>query len=108
MVLKTIANVWREIRFINDHRLMDTRLTEKHFNKDGFSRMNVSLVVQVLITHTHNMIQTVIADDNAMKNIRLNFDRHNEMLNLMSKVNLLAVICNGTLSESNHFTKFTP
>ena len=54
------------------------------------------------------MTQTTIADDDVIQNIRLCFDRCNEMLILMSKVNLLADICNSTFSGSNHFTKFTP
>ena len=86
---------------------MDTRLTEKNFNKDGFYRMNVNLAVQFLSASTCDMIQTTIADNNTIQNIRLDFNRHNEKLNLMSKVNLLVDMCNSALSRSNHFTKFS-
>ena len=69
--------------------------------------MNVSLAVQVLSASTCDMIQNAIANDNMMQNIRLDFDRYYEILNVISKVNLLEDMCNSTLSGSNHLTKFT-
>ena len=54
--LKIIVHVCRGARTSNDHLLMVTRLTEQNLNKEGFSRMNVSLIVQVLSASTYNMI----------------------------------------------------
>ena len=70
--------------------------------------MNVSLAVKVLSASTHDVIQTEIADDNAIQSVRLDFDRHNEMLNLLSKANSLVDMCNSTFSGSNPFAKFAP
>ena len=108
LYLKIIADVWRVTRVSDSHLFMDTRLTKNHCNKDRFFRMNVSLSVQVLSASTCNMIQTTIADDNVMQNIRLDFDRHNDTLNLVSKENLLVETRNGAFFGSNNFTKFAP
>ena len=70
--------------------------------------MNVSIAVQVISSSTRNVIQTEISDDNTIQNIRLDFYRHNYALNLMSKANFLAHMCDGTFSGSNNFTKFAP
>ena len=46
---KMIQDIWRKINEGCHHRLMETKLSEKHFKKKRFSRMNGSLATQVLL-----------------------------------------------------------
>ena len=54
---KMIQDVWRLTRNNCKHRLMETKLSEKHFNKDTFSRMTVSLAVQLLSSSVVTMFK---------------------------------------------------
>ena len=54
---KMIQDVWCLTRKSNKHRLMETKLSEKHFNKDTFSRMTVSLAVQLLSSSVIAMLK---------------------------------------------------
>ena len=44
---KMIQDVWRKTNEGCHHRLMKIKLSEKYFNKDGLSRMNVSLATHL-------------------------------------------------------------
>ena len=54
---KMIQDFWRLTRKNGKHRLMETKLSEKKINKDAFSRMTVSLVVQLLSSSVVNHVK---------------------------------------------------
>ena len=54
---KMIQDIWRLTRKNNKHRLMETKLSESFFNKDAFSRMRVSLAVQLLSSSVVTMLK---------------------------------------------------
>ena len=47
-------DIWRNPNEGYHHRLMETKLSEKHFKKERFSRMNVSLATQVYFFYCIN------------------------------------------------------
>ena len=68
---KMIQDIWRKTNEECHHRLMETKLSEQHFNKDGFSRMNVSLAIQLLSSSVASMMEVAIKDVNISRYLRL-------------------------------------
>ena len=92
---KMIQDIWRKTNEGCHHRLMETKLSEKHFNKDGFSRMNVSLATQLLSSSVASMMEAAIKDVNISRHLRLKPWQYRHIINLSRKVDRLVDICNG-------------
>ena len=106
---KMIQDVWRLTRKNNKHRLMETKLSEKHFNKDAFSRMTVSLAVQLLSSSVVTMLKKATNDITIIPDIRLKSSQYDKIIELAEKVDCLVDICNGRSKKQGHYTAyFTP
>ena len=72
----------------------ETKLTVYHFEKNAYSRMNVSLATQVLSASVAKMIRDAIADDEIQLPIRKK-EMYNHLADLCEKWNEVVDICNG-------------
>lgn len=75
-------------------QLQESKLTAFHFDKNAYSRMNVSLAMHILSQTVALMIRMAIADDDVI----LAFEKkevYNHLANLCEKMNLVVDICNG-------------
>ena len=64
-----IQDVWRLTKNNSSYRLMETNLSEKHFNKNAFSRMVVMFVVQLLSHRVANMMRTSLENPSIVTNL---------------------------------------
>jgi hypothetical protein len=93
LTLWLIENVWRAMGG-DTCQLQETKLTIHHFHKNAYSRMNVSLAMQILSLSVAMMIRMAIADDD----VKLHFDTkgmYNHLADFCEKMNSLVDICNG-------------
>lgn len=75
-------------------QLQETKLTIHHFLKNAFSRMSVSLAMQVLSASTAAMIRKAIEDEDVNLSLS-NKGMYHHLANLCEHMNDLADICNG-------------
>ncbi len=91
--MRMIEVVWLETGGATG-QMHTTKLTIRHFDKNAYSRMNVSLAVQLLSASVVAMIRAAIADDEVV----LPFEKkgiYNHIANLCEKWNAVVDICNG-------------
>ena len=81
---------------------------KKHFNKDGFSRMNMSLATQLLSSSIASMMEATIKDVNISSHLRLKPWQYRHIINLARKVDSLVDICNGRSRNHEYTGLFTP
>ena len=81
---------------------------KKHFNKDGFSRMNMSLATQLLSSSIASMMEATIKDVNISSHLRLKPWQYRHIINLARKVDSLVDTCNGRTSNHEYTGLFTP
>ena len=105
---KMIQDIWRKTNEGCHHRLMETKLSEKHFNKDGFSRINVSLATQLLSSSVVSMMKAAIKDVNISSHLRLKPWQYRHTINLVRKVDSLVATCNGRSRNHEYTGLFTP
>ena len=105
---KMIQNMWRKRNEGYHHRLMETKLSEKHFNKDGFSRINVSLATQLLSSSVVSMMKAAIKDVNISSHLRLKSWQYRHTINLVRKIDSLVDTCNGRSRNHEYTGLFTP
>ena len=68
---KMIQDIWCLTKKKFKHRLMETNLLEKRFNKDVFSRMTVYLAVQLISSSVVTMLRKATNDSSIHPNLRL-------------------------------------
>ena len=106
---KMIQDVWLLTKKKSKHRLMETNLSEKHFNKDAFSRMTVYLAVQLLSSSVVTMLRKVINNSSIHPNLHLKQNQYDKIIEMAEKVDKLVDICNGRSKEKGKYTAyFTP
>lgn len=91
--LRMAFDIWKALGG-DTNQLQETKLTIHHFIKNAFSRMNVSLAMQILSESVAVMIRTAIADED----IKLFYQvkgMYNHLADLCEKMNTVADICNG-------------
>lgn len=75
-------------------QLQETKLSNEHFDKNAYSRMNVSLTMQVLSASVAKMIRDAINDDEVVLSLK-NKGIYNHIANLCEKWNDVFDNCNG-------------
>ena len=105
---KMIQDIWREKNEECHHRLMETKLSEKLFNKDGFSKMNVSLATQLLSSSIVSMMEIAIKDVKTSSHLILKPWQYRHIINLARKVDSFVDICNGRSRNYEYTGLFTP
>ncbi|KAL7542027.1 hypothetical protein ACHAWF_011062 [Thalassiosira exigua] len=91
--LGMVEEVWMSMDGLTC-QLQDSKLTVGHFDKNAYSRMNVSLAMQILSASVARMIREAIADDE-IKLILRNKGMYNHIAHLCENWNLVVDICNG-------------
>ena len=87
-------------------QLHSTKLTNHHFEKDAYSRMNVKLATQVTSASVVEMIRLAINDDGIKLSLR-NKGMYNLLANFLERWNEVIDICNGREAD-NHNSPHTP
>jgi hypothetical protein len=106
---KMIQDIWRLTRKKSPHRLMDTMLTEKHFNKNAFLRMVVMYAVQLMSSRVVMMIKKSLLDPSIVSDLRLCPDKYRKIIEMAENVDRLVDICNGRSKEQGkYFSYYTP
>ena len=75
--------------------MIETKLSEIHFNKDAFSRMVVSLAFQLLSSSIVTMLEKATNDITIIPDIRLKLSQYYKIIELAEKVDCLVDISNG-------------
>eukprot|EP00978_Attheya_sp_CCMP212_P010737 scaffold26127_cov56-Attheya_sp.AAC.1 len=84
-----IMGVWKATGGFS-HQQAATKLTMRHFVKDAWSRMNVSLAVQLLSKSTATMLQKCVDDDDVK--LPLKNEKYFRLIELCEKVDRLVDI----------------
>ena len=87
---------------------MGTKLSEKYFNKDRFSRINMSLPIQLVSSSVASMMDTAIKGVNISSHLRLKSWQYRHIIKLARKVDSLVYICNGRSRNHEYIALFTP
>ena len=74
-------------------QLQETKLSIAHFDKNAYSRMNVSLAMQVLSASVARMIRSAINDDEIFLALR-NKNMYTHLADLCENWNFVVDICN--------------
>ena len=91
--LSMVEDVWIESDGTSG-QLQQTKLSFAHFDKNAYSRMNVSLAMQVLSASVASMIRSAINDDEIFLALE-NKQMYNHLADLCDKWDLVVDICNG-------------
>ena len=106
---KMIQDIWRLTRKKCPHQLMDTMLTEKHFNKNAFLRMVVMYSVQLMSSRVVMMIKKSLLYPSIVSDLRLCLDKYWKIIEMAENVDRLVDICNGLSKEQGkYFSYYTP
>ena len=104
-----LQDVWRLTKKNSLYRLMETNLSENHFNKNAFSRMVVMFAVQLLSHRVANMMRTSMENTSIVSDLRLCPDKYQKIIEMAEHVDRLVDICNGRSKEQGKFfSYYTP
>lgn len=102
-----IEDVWKLTKVNNKYRLVDTKLTEKHFNRDAYSRINIALAVQLLSNSIKNILVKLLNNENIRNSLRLRRNQYKEIEEMMAHMNSLVDICNRRFNLFNSSNRNT-